>query len=548
MNENPSTAGILNTPTTPRAAVSSRPGDASRPALRTVAGAIPNLLVLGLLVAVGWWGHHSGWKLPKFSELAGNGDEEKDDWCEEHSVPESECIECNPDLMPRPRPLKWCAEHGVHECLFDHPEIAQVKSLPAITPEMLERAKRALEFAPRPQNVSKCKLNLRRIQFVNEAAVRKTGLDFATVQTGPITECLTANGEIAYDQTLVANLSPAVPGRVWYVYKQLGQPVVKGEVLALVDAIDIGKTKADLVSAASAVSLRAKRVEDMRPLAGNVVPEANFLEAQNLLREAQARLITAEQALVNFGLPVRADELKGMTAQDMNQYLQFVGLPPELVRGLDRKTATSNLIPIKAPLDGIVVTRKIVAGEQVDSSKVMFVVADTRQMWLTLNVRQEEARFVKARDEAHQKRGQEVRFRSEAVPEEITGEVVWVSTSVDEKTRTVQVRANLPNPSGLLRANVFGTGKIVLREEKEAILLPNQAVQWDGNCTVVFVRDKNYHDRDARKVFHTRTVRIAAKDDANTEIVAGVLPGEVVVTRGAGALRTELLKNNLGAG
>src|SRR6185369_12565474 len=150
--------------------------------------------------------------------------------------------------------------------------------------------------------------------------------------------------------------------------------------------------------------------------------------------------------------------------------------PLELVGKLDANTATANLIPIKAPFEGTVVERKVVTGAQVDASKTMFVVADTQRMWLTLNVRQEDARFVKARDEGKKAPGQEVRFRSEALPEEIKGEVVWVSTVVDDRTRTVQVRANLPNTDGVLRANLFGTGKIVLREEK-VMVVPNEAVQ-----------------------------------------------------------------------
>ena len=63
--------------------------------------AIPNLLVFGLLAAVFYLGHHSGWKIPKFSELAGNVPEKATDWCAEHLVPESECVECVPDLMPK---------------------------------------------------------------------------------------------------------------------------------------------------------------------------------------------------------------------------------------------------------------------------------------------------------------------------------------------------------------------------------------------------------------------------------------------------------------
>ena len=88
----------------------------------------------------------------------------------------------------------------------------------------------------------------------------------------------------------------------------------------------------------------------------------------------------------------------------------------------------------------------------------------------------------------------------------------------------------------------------MLREVDDAILVPNDAIHWEGCCHVAFVRDKDYFAKDSYKVFHTRSIRPGAVMGENTEIVAGLLPGEVVVTRGSGILRAELLKGNLGAG
>jgi cobalt-zinc-cadmium efflux system membrane fusion protein len=52
----------------------------------------------------------------------------------------------------------------------------------------------------------------------------------------------------------------------------------------------------------------------------------------------------------------------------------------------------------------------------------------------------------------------------------------------------------------------------------------------------------------APKVFHTRTVRLGVRDDRQTEIIAGLMPGEVVAARGSAALRAELLRGSLGEG
>jgi cobalt-zinc-cadmium efflux system membrane fusion protein len=112
----------------------------------------------------------------------------------------------------------------------------------------------------------------------------------------------------------------------------------------------------------------------------------------------------------------------------------------------------------------------------------------------------------------------------------------------------VAVRATLENLDGELRANTFGTGRIVLREEPRAIVVPNEAIHWDGDCSIVFVRDKNWFQKDAPKFFHVRKVRLGVREDGATEIIAGLLPGEVIASKNSYVLQAQLLKSNLGAG
>ena len=215
-------------------------------------------------------------------------------------------------------------------------------------------------------------------------------------------------------------------------------------------------------------------------------------------------------------------------------------MPKELVGRFDPKSTTGNLLPLTAPFDGVVVSRDVVAGEVVDTKKVLFVVTDPRTMWLTLDLRLEDARSVGV--------GQKVRFLPDGSNVEAVGLISWISTETDHKTRTVKTRVIIANANGRLRANTFGHAKIILREENQAVVVPNAAIHWEGDCYVVFVRDKDFLKAGAPKVFHIRTVRLGAKDDKQTEIIAGLLPGELVATTGSGALRAELLRGNLGEG
>ena len=208
------------------------------------------------------------------------------------------------------------------------------------------------------------------------------------------------------------------------------------------------------------------------------------------------------------------------------------------------------------PMRDLVLEAEAVPGEAADASKLLFVVADTSMMWLNLSLRAEDARLVKVGDAIH--------FRPDGtvaatIPwynpraavmtwlQTIDGTVSWISTAVDEKTRTVRVRADLANSDGKLRAGIFGTGRIVLRQEK-TVVVPRDALQHEGCCNIVFVQDKDFARPNSPKVYHVRKVVPGAANDQSVEITAGLLAGESVVFKGASILRGELLKNDMGAG
>ena len=501
---------------------------------------LPTLMVMALLAGLGAYGHHSGWKLPKFSALAGNGIAARDDWCIEHAVPESKCVECNPDLLPRGKDHGWCKEHGVHNCPLHNPEVAQLKQTPIVSGADGQRAARALAVAPRPENNPVCKNYLRRIQFASLDDVKKAGVDVGLVDRQPIVESVAANGQITYDQTRFASLSSRLPGTVWHVEKSVGDQVRSGEVLALVDAAEVGRAKTELIQALAQEDLQRKAVKRLESLT-EVVAGRQVQEAQAGFVQARARVLSAQQGLGNLGLPVNVEQLRALPEQELVERLRLLGLSESVAAHLSPDETTANLLPVKAPMDGIVVARNLVAGEVVDASRVLFQLADTSRMWLTLNVSVEDAGKLAL--------GQPVRFRSDGSPDDVSGKLVWISTAADQQTRMVTVRAELPNPNGQLRDETFGTGRIILREEQEAIAVPNEVIHWEGCCSIVFVRDKGYFDdEESPKVFHVRAVRLGARTEKFTEIIAGVLPGEVVATKGSDVLRAELLKNNLGEG
>ncbi len=509
--------------------------------LRRVIGALPTVGVFAALGALAWFGHHNDWKLPGGKQPAGALASVV--WCEAHSVPEADCIECDAKLWPAAKNHGWCAVHGIAQCPFEHPEIAQVKQPVVATPAVLTRAARALELRPRPENSSRCQTHLRRIQFASVAALEKAGVGLDVAFERPVLEAVSATGELRFDETRMAHLASRLPGVVWQVRKQVGDQVVAGEVLALIDAAEVGRLKTELLQAAASVRLRSVTADRLRNLsATGSVAAQQVRQAEAELQEAQIKLLSAQQALSNLGLPVASGELLNLSPEEGARQLRYLGIPGGLAAELAAADSSANLYPLRSPLAGVVSERHAVPGEGVEPSASLFAIVDPQQMWLQLEIRQEDASLVSL--------GQKVLFRphDSGAGQQLEGQVTWISAAADPRTRTVEVRAELPNPEGRLRARTFGAGRIVLREEAQAVTVPAEAVHWDGCCHVVFVRDKNFRDPKSPKFFHVRKVRPGVKQGSQMEIIAGLVPGELVAASNSGLLAAQLLKSNLGAG
>src|SRR5262249_9330351 len=290
---------------------------------------VPTILVLAGLAVAGVWGWSNDWRLPKSSEE----DEAKDEsWCEKHNVPKDICVECNPDVMPKVSAYGWCRIHGVHECPLCHPEVAQLDSPYPVSEEDRIRAKSALEFAPRPDNGRKDKLHERRIQFASLDAYDRSGVEVSPAFQGKIAETAVVHGEINHDPGRVARVSSRAAGSAWKVFKHLGDPVKEGELLALVEAAAVGQAKAEYLQALTQLDVRTKPRAQMAP---SVAPAPTIVSADAAVREARIKLISARQALINLGLSVPADDFKGLSDEQIADRVHFLGLPPDLAKGLD---------------------------------------------------------------------------------------------------------------------------------------------------------------------------------------------------------------------
>ncbi len=372
------------------------------------------------------------------------------------------------------------------------------------------------------------------VKLPSEEAMKAVGIDTKRVEERVIDEFVKAHGHVDYNQNHYAHLSTRASGTAWRVLKQQGDEVKKGEVLALIASPELAQLKFDLQQTLVTLRMRQRKYQRLEK-AGTATAPIDLENAHFALREARVALSKTQQSLQNLGLNVPLDELTPLTVTDeqVAARLRTLGIPDSLLQRLDAAAVTgNNLLPMYAPFDGMVVKRDIVIGEMVTPATPQFHLADLRQLWICMHVRLE--------DVGRLKEGQEVGFHLDGSDEDAPpAKIAWISAEVDEKTRTIPVRADVANPQGRLRPNAYGDARIVV-DRRKRLLVPHEALQFDGASHLVFVRGRSPTE------FQPHRVQVGPRLKDDTVILSGVEAGQTIATSGSHVLLSEMLKERIG--
>ncbi len=443
--------------------------------------------------------------------------------CVEHGVSEAECWLCKPSMAAAYKAKgDWCGEHGLPEsqCGTCHPGRgeAHAKAIAGATGPAQPLPPGDVSVVADPDSSRRsrapsatCTTEKMRVQLASPEIAKSAGFRFETVGVRKVVESLPANAEFAFVQSTYARLAARVGGTLREVSKDLGENVEAGDVLAVVEAPELGAAKAEILEAQEIVDLWTRNHERERGLLERgLSTQREVISAETSLAESRVALTSAKQRLRNLGVA------------------------PEDIEKVVPAKDTSSLVLVRAPLAGVVVEREAVVGEVVDTAKTLFAVADTSRIWAMLDVLEADVSRVRVGQPAVVQVGG-------PHGERVAGKISWLSPRVEPGTRTVKARVELPNPDGALRAGMFGTAEIRVHEGTPLPAVPKAAVQWEGCCNVVFLRQTD-------QVYLPRKVRLGADLGDFYAVESGVSEGDVVVTDGSFLLRTEIRKDSIGAG
>lgn len=189
-------------------------------------------------------------------------------------------------------------------------------------------------------------------------------------------------------------------------------------------------------------------------------------------------------------------------------------------------------LELKSPINGVVIERKSTVGELVDKTSEIYTISDPNNLWVVAEV--------KERDLAALKIGQKAFFKVLAYPgEEFHGQVIRLGNQVEKDSRTLEARIETSNEDLRLKPGMFADVEIVTTILNDVLLIPDSALQTDGEEQIVFVA------LDSLK-FEKRVVKLGLEQSGLVQILNGVKTGEKVVTEGSFILKSEMLKGQLG--
>jgi membrane fusion protein (multidrug efflux system) len=277
---------------------------------------------------------------------------------------------------------------------------------------------------------------------------------------------------------------------------------------------------------------RANESVDVTAKGVNQVTAVRFAEGQQVRRgdvlveldadQVRADLAVAEAALAESrGQYQRSRELyntKVLSDQQIEQIeATFKGNEARVASARARVADTV----IRAPFDGRVGLRRVSVGSLISPGTVITTLDDTTTVKLDFTIPETYLSVVQP--------GLGISARSVAYPDTVfEGKVRSVDSRVDPATRSVTVRALLPNPKALLKPGMFLTVRLA-RGAVAALLIPEQALVPEQGDMFVFV----VNGASAEK----RKVRIGERRVGDVQVIEGLAAGEVVVTEGTQKLR-----------
>ena len=234
-----------------------------------------------------------------------------------------------------------------------------------------------------------------------------------------------------------------------------------------------------------------------------------------MLVSAQQELLTARR------LAAQVDSSAGeawvsaqATLVGARRRLAYWDITPEQVQEIERSGEVTKTLTLVSPVDGIVMEKLLVQGQQVMPGMRLYRIADLSTVWAEGDVFEQDLQFVRVGSQAH--------IEVAAYPgQHLMGRVSFVYPTVDQESRTNRVRVTVPNAGLRLKPGMFTTIYFDVAQA-DALVVPAGAVVVTGERNLVFVKD-------AEGMLTPAEVVLGGRAGDQVEILEGLVEGQTIV-------------------
>jgi membrane fusion protein, multidrug efflux system len=305
--------------------------------------------------------------------------------------------------------------------------------------------------------------------FAQPPGPRATSVETVEVRAGTVRHQVHAVGSLRADESVVMRFE--IPGRIAEIRFTEGETIAQGSELIALDATELRARLAESSAAVKLDTLSFERAQDL--LKKELISRQQYDEAVATLSASRARQAVDEARLAQATLRAPFNGVLGLRHVSPGEYVQ----PGQEIVGLDA----------------------------IDPLKVDFRIPEA--------------------EGARLRTGQPLLLRVDAFPgREIAGHVYAIAPRVDEATRTVAVRGQVPNPGHELRPGMFARVALVIEERTDALLIPEEAVVPAAAGQFVFRVADGHAVRTP--------VILGRRQGGEVEVLRGLSPGDRVVTAG----------------
>ncbi len=213
------------------------------------------------------------------------------------------------------------------------------------------------------------------------------------------------------------------------------------------------------------------------------------------------------------------------TAEAARERLRLWGLTGHQIQAIEQRGEPSDHVTIVAPTGGVVLHKNATEGTYVQTGTKVYTIADLSVLWLQLNVYESDLAWLET--------GQRVEFGTDAYPgTTFEGTVSFIDPLLDERTRSVEVRVDVPNPDARLKPGMFA--RAVVRAsvgadtDEPPLVIPSSAPLVTGTRAVVYVEDPDEPGR-----YEGREVMLGPEADGFYVVLDGLEVGDAVVANGS---------------